>query len=358
MKIAFVSPYSLEVFGGVQGQVMGLANALADTDEVEIIAPGAAQLRGKVHVHGVGPVTSVPANGSRAPIALGVRQWRATGELLRRFRPDVVHVHEPFVPVVGLAALRSGLAPIVATFHRGGAGRFYPLLAPVLRRDFQRISQVVAVSKEAAITLDAVFGQGARAISILPNAIDVDRFERASVLPSSRPVIVFVGRLEARKGLTVLLEAFGDGISDARVEVIGDGPERERLERHFGRPGAVEFLGALDDLEMASHLASAEIFVAPALSGESFGVVLLEAMAARTAVIASSIPGYRLAGADAAMFVPPGDVEALRAAIIGLLASPDRRQVLLAAGRARAEAHSFSFLAGAYREIYESTLGK
>jgi phosphatidylinositol alpha-mannosyltransferase len=261
--------------------------------------------------------------------------------------------------MVGLAALRSEVAPVVATFHRGGAGRIYPLLAPLLRRDFQGIEARVAVSDEALETLRKVFGAAAASIPVLPNAIDLQRFSRAAdAAVPEQPVVVFVGRHETRKGLSVLLRAFGTGIGDARLEVIGDGPAHTKLSRRFSRPGVVDFLGALGDQEMAARVAGAEVLVAPSISGESFGVVLLEAMAARTAVIASSIPGYQLAAGDAAAFVPPGDAGALRATLAELLASPERRADLVARGTLRAREHSFPALAARYLTIYRSLLAR
>jgi phosphatidylinositol alpha-mannosyltransferase len=359
VKIALVCPYSLEVYGGVQNQVRGLAHALSPTEDVTVIAPGGSIELDGVRTLGLGRVSSVPANGSRAPVGLGPRAWFATREILRKLSPDVVHVQEPFVPMVGPASLRSHVAPVVATFHRGGAGRIYPLLAPLLRGEFEKIGARVAVSDEAAETLRKVFGPAAASIDVVPNAIDLERFSHASKNGSSgQPVVVFVGRHETRKGLAVLLEAFGGGLGDARLEVIGDGPEHERLLRRFSRPGVVDFLGAIDDQALADHVARAQVFVAPSLSGESFGVVLLEAMAARTAVIASALPGYRLAAGDAAEFVAPGDATALRSMLAALLESPARRDALVAKGVTRASDHSFSALAERYLSIYRSLLGR
>jgi phosphatidyl-myo-inositol alpha-mannosyltransferase len=357
VKIALVSPYSLEVYGGVQNQVRGLAQALSPNEDVTVIAPGGSIELDGMSTIGVGRVSSVPANGSRAPIALGPRSWSATREILRGLRPDVVHVHEPFVPMVGLAALRSHVAPVVATFHRGGTGRMYPILAPLLRGDFDKIDARVAVSEEARETLRKVFGSSAASIPVMANAVDLERFSHASKNGSvAKPVVVFVGRHEARKGLSVLLEAFGAGLGDARLEVIGDGPEHAKLVQRFGRPGVVDFLGAIDDRALADHVAGAQVFVAPSLSGESFGVVLLEAMAARTAVVASALPGYELAAGDAAEFVSPGDAIALRKTLVAVLGSAERREALVEKGVARASHHSFSALAERYLAIYRSLL--
>ena len=349
-----MSPYDVTVFGGVQSQVLGLSRALARADEVVVMSPGKSSERDGVPVVGVGPVVGVRANGSVAPISLAPAAWRRTRAALREFQPDVIHVHEPFVPLVGLAASKTGLAPVVATFHRGGAGQFYPHLAPILRSRFKSFDLCTAVSEEASSTLDVVFGRTTQRPAILPNAIDLDRFATAEVIPHEGRRVVFVGRHEQRKGLRVLLEAFTGGIADAHLVVIGEGPESRRLRSEYSQREDIEFVGAVDDPSLASLVASADLLVAPSLSGESFGVVLLEAMAAHTAVIASDIPGYRLAAGAAARFFPPGDVLTLRDAITELLDAPYDRASLVAAGIARAEAHSFSSLAVAYRELYQT----
>jgi len=357
VKVALISPYSLEIYGGVQNQVRGLAVALSATEDVTVIAPGRSVEISGAETIGVGRVSSIPANGSRAPIALGSRAWRTTSEVLRTLRPDVVHVHEPFVPMVGLATLHSHVAPVVATFHRGGAGRVYPLLAPLLRGAYNAIDERVAVSKEALDTLYKVFGATAQSIEVVANAIDLERFADASKVESSgQPVVVFVGRHETRKGLSVLLEAFGSGVGGARLEVIGDGPEHAKLLDRFDRPGVVDFLGAIDDQAMAARVGAAQVLVAPSISGESFGIVLLEAMAARTAVIASALPGYQFAAGDAAQFVPPGDVTALRTTLGELLATPELLASLVAKGASRASGHSFHALADRYLSIYHALL--
>jgi phosphatidylinositol alpha-mannosyltransferase len=357
MKIALVSPYDVGVFGGVQNQVLGLARAFSETDEVVVFSPGQDVRRDGVEVLGMGRTIRVRANGSLAPIALVPSAWTKTERSLHEFRPDVIHVHEPFVPLVGLAAARTRIAPVVATFHRGGAGHIYPHLRAVLGSTNQALAVRIAVSEEAVATLESVFGTQQQPPTILPNAIDIARFAYATHLAHSGHLVVFVGRHEHRKGLRVLLEAFGEGIADARLVVIGDGPDSARLRAHYEHRGRVDFVGALDDKSMASYVASADLVVAPSISGESFGVVLLEAMAANTAVIASDIPGYRISAGAAARFFPPGDAVTLREAIVDLLDSPEQRNALVAAGAVRAAEHSFSSLASAYREVYQSIGG-
>ena len=355
MRIAIVSPYALEVFGGVQNQVMGLAAALGATSEVLVVAPGAGEGRPGYATADVGGFVSLPANGSRAPIALSPRAWRTSRRALAAFDPDVIHVHEPFVPLVGLAAASSAVAPVVGTFHRADSGRLYRSMRPLLSGTFRGLAARVAVSNEAARTLRDVFGDALGEMEIVANGIDVALFLRAQKRAHDELQVVFVGRHEARKGLAVLLEAFSNDL-DAHLLVGGTGPQFEQLRSRFARPDKIDFLGALDDEEMASVVASADVFVAPSLGGESFGVVLLEAMAAGTAVLASDIAGYRLAAGDAARFFTAGDSSALKSALQELLHSKAERDALVLRGHARVEPHSFASLAARYREIYATSI--
>lgn len=368
MRVALVAPYDLGAPGGVQGQVLGLARALARAgDHVLVVAPGypdrwlGAAAADGVHLAGTGAVVAVPANGSRAPIAASPLAGHRALAALDRFRPDVVHVHEPFVPGPAVTAMRRSGAPVVATFHRAGAGAGYRLLGPLLRPLAGRAALLIAVSEAARQTLGAVVGPLAERAEIVPNGVDLERFDQARRLApaGSGQRIVFVGRLERRKGAEVLLAALallatrpdtGTGAgTNARVEltVVGDGPLRPRLEA--GAPARVTFRGRLEDGALADEVAAADVLVAPSLDGESFGVVLLEAMAAGTAVVASDLPGYRLAAGDAARFVVPGDPAALAEALGALLADDEARATLAARGLARAATCDFAAVAAAYR---------
>jgi phosphatidylinositol alpha-mannosyltransferase len=206
----------------------------------------------------------------------------------------------------------------------------------------------------AAETLRAAVGPCE--VAILGNAVDLDRFAAAVPVPTAAPTALFVGRIEHRKGLAVLLEAFGGLPGDLRLRIVGDGPGAGALRRRFATDDRLEWLGAVGDEELARQLAAADLLVAPSLGGESFGVVLLEAMAAGTAVVASDIPGYRLAAAGAAELVPPGDAVALRERVGRLLGDPGKRAGLVAAGRRVAARHSFSDLAAAYAARYAAVI--
>ncbi|MGP8163856.1 MAG: glycosyltransferase family 4 protein [Acidimicrobiales bacterium] len=359
MRIALVSPYDLAVPGGVQAQVIGLARALrAAGDEVVVVAPGAPGATAPADLDLVLVGRSVPfrANGSLAPVAPTPATMHRTRRAIRSAAVDVVHVHEPLVPGPALAAASWHEVPVVATFHRARASAAYVVYGHALRRVVRHLDDRVAVSDVARATLWAAVGPCD--VAILPNAVDAGRFAHAVSAPTTVPTVLFVGRAEHRKGLAVLLEAFAGLAGDVRLQVVGDGPEVPALRRRFAGDPRLEWLGRLPDEELAAHLAAAEVFVAPALGGESFGVVLLEAMAAGTPVLASDIPGYRLAADGAAVLCPPGDAVALRHELSALLGDPAARARLASAGRLVAARHSFADLAAAYEARYAHVLAR
>ena len=356
MRVALVSAYDLAVPGGVQGQVLGLARALgAAGHEVVVIAPGiggAGQTAG-LDLVTVGRSHLVPANGSRAPVAPTPAAMRRARRAVAASGADVVHVHEPLVPGPALAATCTRDAPVLGTFHRARASTGYIVYGHALARFVHRLDDRVAVSEMAAETLRSAVGPCE--VAILGNAVDLDRFAAAEPAPTTAPTVLFVGRIEHRKGLAVLLEAFGGLPGDLRLRIVGDGPGAAALRRGAA-DGRLEWLGAVSDEELTRQLAAADVLVAPSLGGESFGVVLLEAMAAGTAVVASDIPGYRLAAGGAADLVPPGDAVALRECVGRLLGDPGERARLVAAGRLVAARHSFTELAAAYAARYAAVI--
>ena len=191
---------------------------------------------------------------------------------------------------------------------------------------------------------------------MLFNGIEVDRYAKASPWPTDGPTIFFVGRHEPRKGLAVLLDAMRSLPSDTHLWVASDGPETAALQAAYMSDTRIEWLGRIDEEEKASRLRGADILCAPSLRGESFGVVLLEGMAAQTPVVASDLPGYHnvaRSGADA-ILVPPGDTAALGAALASVLENPSCAERLVASGQQRAEEFSMDNLAARYIELYEA----
>ncbi len=356
MRIALVCPYDLSTPGGVQSQVLLLARALrARGHDVRILAPWKG-VPPRAGCHGVGLALPVPGNGSIARIALSAGAMRRTwAELGEGF--DVVHVHEPLVPGAAVAALARPGAPVVATFHRCGRSVPYGLAGVWTRRLVQRIALRCAVSDQAASTARSVVGGD---FLIVPNAVD------PTVFPPKAPhddwvSVAFVGRHERRKGLEVLLEAFArlPRSVAARLLVAGHGPETERLSGLYPASDRLAWLGRLSEHEKLELLANADIVCVPSLGGESFGVVLLEAMAAGAAVLASELPSYKAvaeAGKDA-LFFAPGDAAALTHGLEVLIGDPSLRQTLGESGRHRASLYSPSRLAQRYELAYRRVLG-
>jgi phosphatidylinositol alpha-mannosyltransferase len=355
MRVMLSSPYSLSLFGGVQAQVLGLVHALRRRGvDARVIAPcdGPPPEPGIVTV---GPSTRLPSNGSVAPVAAGRAVARRTIDALNTFEPDVLHLHEPFSPGANHAALVGTTIPAVGTFHSARQGRnpWYQTFRSPLRPLLRRLSVATAVSAQAARQVELTFGTQCE---IVPNGVEVERFAHGDTPATTRPAIFFVGRLEPRKGAAVLLDAFADLDREADLWMAGDGPQRDKL-RARGVPH-VEWLGRVSDAEKAERLRRADIACFPALDGESFGIVLLEAMAARAAIVASDIDGYRDVARDGreALLVPPGDVDALVRTLRMLLDDRGERGRLAAGGRQRADEFSMDRVAERFLEIYERAI--
>ena len=353
LRVALFCPYSLTVFGGVQAQVLGLAAELRRRGvDARVIAPSDGPPP-EPGITTVGTTMRFPSNGSIAPIASSKAIAARTLEALRVFAPDVLHLHEPLSPGANHAALVGSDIPAVGTFHAAHPGRnaWYETLTVPLRAMVARLAARTAVSEEAQRNVETAFGESCE---ILPNGVAVEVFADAVPWPAPRPAIMFVGRHEPRKGLAVLLEAFAGLDRDAVLWIAGEGPQTEALRRR-GVPG-VEWLGPVTDAEKARRLRAATIACFPSVEGESFGVVLLEAMAAGAAVVASNLTGYRTvarAGSEA-LLVEPDDAEGVREAIRRLFDEPATRASLVAEAARRADEFSFGHLAERLLPIYRS----
>ncbi len=356
MRVGLVSPYSLTRPGGVQGQVLGLARALrVQGHDVRVLGPcdGAPPEAGII---ALGNSMPIAANGSIASLAPDPSAQLRTIRTLWDESFDVVHLHEPLVPGPTSTALLIADAPLVGTFHAAGPSRSYRYLQPMFRYFAHWLTVRVAVSKDARAMAAAALGG---TYELLFNGVDVERFETAAPWPTVAPTIAFVGRHEPRKGLAQLLEAMAAIPGDVRLWVMSDGPQTDELRRRFPADGRVEWLGRVSDHEKARRLRGADVFCAPSLHGESFGVVLAEAMAAGTAVVASDLAGYRNAARPRqreGLLVAPGDVGALASALGEVLTDHDHRSELVAAGRVRARELSMDRLAACYVALYEEAL--
>jgi len=355
VRVALVCPYSLTIPGGVQTQVLGLARALRALGcDAWVLGPcdGAPPDAGVIPLGRSIPFSS---NGSVAPVAPDAACVARTLRALPALGPDVVHLHEPLVPGPTLAALLTSERPIVGTFHRHGPSRIYTALRPWARWAAGRLDLRCAVSVDALATARAALGGE---YTVVPNGVELDRFTRASPWPTEGPTILFLGRHEPRKGLAVLLEAFARLPKESRLWVAGQGPETRSLRRRFAAQGGVEWLGRIGEEEKVSRLLGAHVYAAPSLHGESFGVVLLEAMAAGTPVVASDLYAYRLvarAGLDA-LLVPSGDPAALALSLEQVLGDQALAATLAEAGRARAAQFSMASVARRYLSLYEELL--
>jgi phosphatidylinositol alpha-mannosyltransferase len=359
VRIALVCPYSLSKPGGVQGQVLGLARAFGDLGhETVVLAPaeGPVEAPGpRSTVTVLGRSLPLPANGSVAPVSLGPFAARRALRTIREADVDVVHLHEPLAPGAGYACLLRCRQPMIGTFHRSGASTAYRLLGPVARWAVDRLDVRCAVSPLAEATArDALGGS----YKVVGNGVELERFASAPPWPVDGPTVLFVGRHERRKGLGVLLDAFARiGAAGVTLWVVGDGPETDALRARSENDKRVVWLGRVGDDELASRLRGAHVLCAPSLGGESFGMVLLEAMAARTAVVASNIPGYAFVAGRHAELVPPGDSGALAEALIRILAPAETGTGVgspeaLADAFAHAATWSMARLAERYLGIY------
>ncbi len=351
MRIGIISPYSLTVPGGVQGQVLGLARALRSRGH-EAVALGPCD--GPPPDVGVIPLgNSIPtvSNGSVAPIAPDAACALRTIRALWEEEFDVIHLHEPLVPGPNQTALLLNTAPMIGTWHAAGASKAY--WVPGVRYLAGRLSARVAVSADAREM--AINGLGGD-YDVLFNGIEVARYAKAEPWPSAARSILFLGRHEPRKGLAVLLEAVEQLPHDIEVWVAGTGPATEELRRRHGHDTRIHWLGMISEAEKLGRLRSATVACFPSLASESFGVVLLEAMAARTPVVASALDGYRNVATDDrdALLVPPGDAAALAVALGRVLGEASLADRLVAAGAARAEELSMDRLAQRYLEYYDA----
>ena len=355
MRIAQVCPYSLTVPGGVQVQAMGLARSLrALGHEARVLAPCDGPPPDSM-VTPLGQSVPTAINGSVAPIAPDPACVLRTMHALRNERFDVLHLHEPVAPGPTFTSLLVSDAPMLGTFHAAGVRTAYSYLPWAARRAAKRLRLRTAVSQDARLTAERTLGGS---YEVLYNGIEIDRFAKAEPFPKDGPTIVFVGRHDPRKGLSILIEAMKHLPAEVRLWVIGRGPQTGALMEQTSTNKRIEWIGPVTDHEKARRIKAADMFCAPSIEGESFGIVLLEAMAGACPVVASDLPGYRrVARPDQdALLVPPNDVTALANAIERVLSDATLAEALRASGVERAETFSMRRLAEAYVELYEQCL--
>jgi phosphatidyl-myo-inositol alpha-mannosyltransferase len=365
LKIGIVCPYSWDVPGGVQEHIRDLAEALIKLGHtVSVISPADDDDALPSYVVPAGRAVAVPYNGSVARLSFGplsanrVRRWLKDGNF------DVLHVHEPAAPSLSLIACWIFDGPIVATMHGANArSRALHAAEPMLRSALEKVSGRIAVSEAARTTL--VHHLGGDAV-LIPNGVTISRFEKAEPLagwPGEGGAIGFLGRMdEPRKGLSVLLRAFeliGSERPGLRLLVAGPGDTTEVMARVPDElRDRVVLLGQVSEAVKVQVYHSVDVFCAPNTGGESFGIVLAEAMAAGAPIVASDLDAFRrvLRGGRAGELFTSGDAVDLAAAIGRLLDDPQRRASLSAAASAAVRDYDWSKIARDVVKVYQAVL--
>ncbi|SDT05846.1 glycosyltransferase family 4 protein [Jiangella sp. DSM 45060] len=361
MKVGIACPYSWDVPGGVQVHIRDFTEELTSRGhKVSVLAPGDDDDDLPPYVTTVGRPLAIPYNGSVARVAFGpriaarVRRWLVDGDF------DVVHVHEPASLSLGLITTLWAEVPIVATSHSAmRRSRAMSAAQGILKSAFEKFTAHIAVSEEARRTVVQHLGVDA---VLIPNGLFVDRFAvpAREEWRSEEGTLSFLGRLdEPRKGLQVLLKAWPaihDAFPKTRLLVAGRG-EIEDIRRGIDPRyrDAVEFLGGVSDDDKAAMLASSDIYVAPHIGGESFGIVLAEAMAAGAPVLSSDLEAFQavLDGGRLGALMPVGDSSALADEAIALLGDPARRARYRAAASLGVRRYDWSRVADEVLAVYE-----
>jgi phosphatidylinositol alpha-mannosyltransferase len=375
VRVGLVSPYSYTYPGGVAGHVEALADELIrEGHDVRLLAPydpddrhariahrGARPERRPVpdHLISLGRTIGIPANGAVSNLALTPFAVSVLARELRYGGYDVIHVHEPNAPMVSWFATETARVPLVGTFHAHSTGRVVNHVTSSFlgaRRLYNRLHVRIAVSAAARWTAERFYGGRYR---LIPNGVDLTRAPSWPVEPSDELRLLFVGRAEARKGLPVLLRSFealrAAGV-EARLTVAG--ATEEEVEPYLLEREGIEIAGRVTEDEKWRLLHEADLLCAPSLGGESFGMVLTEAFAAGTPVVASDIAGYRdvvRPGTDA-LLVPAGDPVALGEGLQELALEPVRRRQMAAAARERAERFAWPRIGGEVMSAYEDAI--
>jgi phosphatidyl-myo-inositol alpha-mannosyltransferase len=351
VRIGIVCPYTWDVPGGVQSHVRDLTEALfASGHEVSVIAPADDDAPLPPYVVSAGRAVPVPYNGSVARLSFGFLSAARVRRWIREGRFDVLHVHEPASPSLGVLACWAADGPIVATFHASfERSRALSAAGPILQSALEKITARIAVSEKARKTLVEHLGGDA---VLIPNGVTTERYAMATPLPGwpgDDGALGFLGRMdEQRKGLPVLLRAF---------ETLGR--ERPGLRLLLAGRERVVNLGLVSEADKVRALHSVDVFVAPNTGGESFGIVLAEAMSAGAPILASDIPAFNkvLLGGRAGALFPVGDAGALAASAAELLDDAPRRKQLSDEAKTAVRAYDWSTVARDVVRVYETVAG-
>ena len=370
MKIGIVSPYAYPRPGGANDNIRETyENLRGRGHEVRMITAPWGDDPPAQDVIQIGQAIAVPFNGSIGRITLSARLEYLVTRILDRERFDIIHHHEPLVPLLSAQILDRKSCPQVATFHAFGGFSFsYWAFRPIAQRYMNKLDGRIAVSSAARHFISTYFPGDYR---IIPNGVDVDLFASAKPFPEYRDGktnLLFVGRLEPRKGATYLMRAYAklkQRYPETRLIIVGRGPEVGDLRKFVHREHVADvlFAGRVSEVEKARFYKTADVFCAPSTGQESFGIVLLEAMAAGTAVVASDIHGYKrvVQRNVSGLLVEPKNVDTLCSALERLVNEPPLRTRLGAAGSLRAREFDWSHvtdqLLGFYDEVIRAYRG-
>ena len=355
LRIGLISPYSLTIPGGVQAQVLGLARELRKMGhEARVLGPCDGPPP-EPFVTPLGNSLPTAANGSIVPLAPDPSAALRTIRAINDEAFDVLHLHEPIAPGPTVTALLLRLAPMVGTFHAAGDIAWYGRLSKGVNWIADFLDARVAVSPQARELAHRYLGGD---YEILFNGIESDLYSRPEITRGEKKSIFFCGRYEPRKGLAVLLEAFEKIADDVELWVASDGEGIEELKAKYSHDSRVAWLGRITDAEKIDRLAKCSVFCAPSLHSESFGIVVLEAMASGAPVVASSLDGYRnVATHDVnGWLIEPCDVQGLTESLAKIIDDKQLAERLRQSGLERAKELSMRRLAEIYVEIYHKVL--
>jgi phosphatidylinositol alpha-mannosyltransferase len=360
LRIGLVCPYSWDVPGGVQNHIRDLAEFLLNNGHhVEVLAPATESADLPEYVVSAGRAVSIPYNGAVARVLFGVgansrvRSWINDGDF------DLLHLHEPAIPSLSLLACWAGEGAMVGTFHAAAKyQKAIVAIGPILEPVIEKLSARIAVSESARLTLTAHLETDA---IVIPNGIYADNYRDGSSRSEwTGNTIGFLGRFEEdRKGLPVLLDALpiiSRFIPDIRVLIAGPGDSEEVLEKVDPQlRNRVEFLGKISESDKTDFLASVSLYIAPNTGGESFGIILAEAMAGGAAVVASDIPAFAdvLGNGEFGALFESENSESLAKVIIDLVRDDSKRKELAAAGAVHAQRFDWSQVGEEIFEVYE-----